>query len=100
MGKLSRLRDSLSYKQLRLRKWTTPIHWAFGFFCDFLIFAFGILAGWGMMGMFAGFEVWNDKCDGSKQGAMDWWEAFLMFCIGKIPLAVLHCLSIIVIGWY
>jgi len=104
MGKLkdslNKLELILSHKELRLRKWTTPIHWAFGFFCDYLIFSFGILAGWGMMGMFAGFEAWNDKCDGGRQGAKDWWEAFLMFCIGKIPLAILHCLGIITIRWF
>ncbi|GAI45569.1 unnamed protein product, partial [marine sediment metagenome] len=66
----------------------------------FFMYAFGILAGWGMMGMFAGMEKWNDDCEGTKQGCADWWEAFLTFCIGQGVLALLHCLDIITVGWY
>jgi len=84
---------------LQVRKNTTPVHWAFGFLCDFLILTFGILAGWGMMGMFAGMEAWNDYCDGTRQGCMDWWESFLTFCIGQGILALLHYLNIITIRW-
>lgn len=101
-AKIDRLGTFLSYKELRLRKWTTPIHWLFGFLCDFLIYTFGILAGWGMMGIFGWWEKWNDYCDGTKQGSADWWESFLTFCIGQVVLALLSqkCLGIIVIGWY
>lgn len=85
---------------LWIRKNTTPVHWAYGFFCDFLIYALGILAGWGMMAAFGGLEAWDDYCEGSRQGCRDWWESFLTFCIGKGVLALLHCLGIISIGWY
>jgi len=102
MSRINKLAKKLEAagEWLWLRKKTTPVHWAYGFFCDFLIYAFGILAGWGMMGAFGLFEAWNDHCEGTKGGFRDWWEAFLMFCIGKGILALLHCLGIISIGWY
>jgi len=84
---------------LELRKHTTPIHWIYGGLCAFVMLPFGILAGWGMMGIFAGMEYWNDYCDGTKQGCDDWWESFVAFCIGFGVLGVLHYLGIIAIGW-
>ena len=99
-NRLDRLGVLLSHKELRLRKWTTPIHWAFGFLCCYLTYVFGILVGWGMMGAFGGWEKWNDDCDGSKQGAMDWWESFLAYCVGLTILAILHDLEVVNIGWF
>ena len=84
---------------IEVRKNTTPVHWAYGFLCAFLMFPFGILAGWGMMGIFAGMEYWNDYCEGTKQGCADWWESFVTFCIGFGVLGLLHCFGIITIGW-
>jgi len=84
---------------LQVRKNTTPVHWLFGFLCVFIILSFGILAGWGMMAMFAGLEWWNDYCEGTKQGCADWWESFLTFCIGFGVLALLNYLGVITIRW-
>jgi hypothetical protein len=91
---------NLVVRWLWLRKNTTPVHWTYGLACSFLIYAFGILAGWGMMGVFAGMEVWNDKCDGTNQGYKDWWESFATFFPGQCVLALLSCLAIITIRWY
>lgn len=99
MGKLSRLRDSLSYEQLRLRKWTTLIHWVFGVICG-VVAVQCFPAGITLLLMFAGFEAWNDWCDCSKRGAADWWESFLTFCIVFSVAIILHIAGIITIGWW
>jgi hypothetical protein len=100
MTRLDRLAVLLSHKEMKLRKRTTPVHWAFGFLCCYLTYKFGILAGWGMMGIFGVWEHWNDVCDGSKQGAFDWWESFLTYCVGMVILAFLDDLKIVSIGWF
>jgi len=84
---------------IELRKNTTPVHWLYGLLCAFLMLSWGILAGWGMMGIFALWEAWNDYCDESKGGAYDFWESFLTFCIGQGILALLSYLGIVSIGW-
>lgn len=83
--------------RFKIRKKTTPVHWIFGFLCTFLIFVFGFPAGWTLMGVFAGMEIWNDYCDGTREGCADWWESFLTFTIGQGILALLHCLGIITV---
>lgn len=100
IDKIDKLRVYLSYKELRLRKWTTPIHWAYGLYCCFMIYEFGILAGWGLMAMFAGMELWNDRCEGTKQGCADWWEGFVTFIPGHGVLGILHGLTIITVTWF
>ena len=84
---------------LELRKDTTPAHWAFGFLCSGIILAFGLLAGFAMTGLFLHWEKWNDKCDGTNQGAMDYWESFLTLSIGFVPLTILQLLGYTDISW-
>ena len=85
---------------LLLRKYTTPVHWLYGIYCAFLILSFGLLAGWGMMGIFALWEHWNDKNQRTHEGAMDWWESFFIFCIGQGILAILNYLGMITVRWW
>ena len=85
---------------IEVRKHTTPVHWVYGLLCAFLMLPWGILAGWGMMGMFAGLELWNDYCENKKEGCTDFWEAFLTFCVGQGILALLSYLGIVLIRWY
>lgn len=83
----------------KLRKDTTPAHWIFGGFCGGIsIVCFW--AGFALMGMFAIFERWNDMCDGSLQGAMDWWEAFLLYCIVFFTGFIMSLFGVIEIGWW
>lgn len=85
---------------LEVRKETTPAHWAFGgFLCNFAIVAFGLLAGFLLMGIFGIMEYWNDWCDGTREGCADFWEAFWMFCMGFGIVCLFQCLSFIQIGW-
>ena len=83
----------------KLRKWTVPIHWAFGFFCAWLAWQFfpaGIL----LLVIFAGWEVWNDWAEGTREGCQDWHESFITFCPGFGVELILHCVGIITIRWW
>lgn len=84
---------------LRLRKKTVVAHWLFGALCAGFSAVF-FPAGFLLMGVFAGWEKWNDKCDGSHDGAQDWWDAFLIFCIGLTVLLILHFCGKASIKWY
>jgi hypothetical protein len=83
----------------KLRKPTVPAHWAFGILCA-VIFVHCWPAAVVMMLLFAMFEWWNDKCDHSHQGAMDWWDSFLTFCIGTAVALILHGAGLITIRWW
>lgn len=85
-------------KWLRLRKNSVIAHWLFGGLCAGFSAAF-FPAGLILMGIFAGWEWWNDKCDGSDEGAMDWWDAFLTFCIGLTVILVLYFCGKMTIKW-
>jgi hypothetical protein len=76
---------------LWLRKNTTPAHWGLGALCAALSYLF-FPAGFLLLAVFGVWEHWNDVSENTKQGFMDWWESFLVFCIG---LAVLVILSFI-----
>lgn len=84
---------------LWLRKKTVIAHWLFGGLCAAFSAAF-FPAGFLLMGVFAGFELWNDKCDGSDEGAQDWWDAFLVFCIGLTVILILYFCGRMAIRWY
>ena len=90
---------------IKLRKNTTPVHWAFGFLCAYFMVAFGLLFSLIMMGIMAGDQVWNDweekanKPGYKPSGCTDWWESWLTYCIGAGVVALLHHLSIVSVGW-
>lgn len=84
---------------LRLRKNTVIAHWLFGGICAAFSAAF-FPAGFLLMGVFGIWERWNDICDGSDEGAQDWWDAFLTFCIGLAVILILYFCDIMTITWY
>lgn len=84
---------------LRLKKKTVVAHWLFGALCAGFSAAY-FPAGFLMMGFFAHFEKWNDKCDGSHEGAQDWWDGFLIFCVGLTLILILHFCGRMEIRWY
>lgn len=86
-------------KWFKLRKDTTPAHWTFGGFCGGIsIVCFWV--GFALMIMFALFEWWNDKCGHTQQGDVDWWEAFLFYCIVFFTGFIISLFGIIRIGWW
>lgn len=83
----------------KLRKWTVPIHWAFGLFCAWLAWQF-FPAGALLLGIFAGWEWWNDWAERTRWGYLDWHESFITFCLGFVVELILHCIGIITIRWW
>ena len=84
---------------LKLRKKTTVVHLIYGALCAGFsaeYFPAGVL----LLLVFAGFEAWNDHCNGTKEGCDDWWEAFLIFSIGLTVLLILQFIGKCSIRWY
>lgn len=84
---------------LRLRKKSVVAHWLFGGLCAGLSAAF-FPAGFLLMFVFAVWEWWNDRNHGTHEGDIDWWDAFLIFCIGLTVILTLHLCGEILIRWY
>jgi uncharacterized membrane protein YesL len=82
-----------------LRKNTTPAHWTFGSFCGGISLVC-FPAGLALMCIFGWWEKWNDKCEGTKSGFMDWWEAFLPYCILFFAGFVISLFGVFNIGWW
>jgi hypothetical protein len=89
---------------VKLRKWTTSVHWAFGLLCGVvssLFFPGGIV----LLAIFAGNQIWNDKEEKSRNkeyirtGCTDWWESFLVFCIVFTIAVILDLADAISIRW-
>jgi len=83
---------------IALRKWTTPVHWAFGVLCAVVAtqhFPAGIL----LLLVFAGNQIWNDWAENKKEGCTDWWESFLVFCIVFSVALILDLVGVISIRW-
>lgn len=96
--KQKRKLDALA-QWLWLRKDTTPAHWSFGALCAALSALF-FPAGFLLLGVFGIWEHWNDKCQGTHEGFMDWWEAFMVFCIGLAVLVILAFIGKIELIWH
>jgi len=84
---------------LRLRKKTTIVHFIYGALSAGFSAAF-FPAGFLLMGVFAGDEAWDDWCNGTREGEMDWWEAFLVFTVLIGVALVLHFCGIWTIRWW
>jgi len=84
---------------LRLRKKSVIAHWLYGLLCAIVAMMF-FPGGIALVVIFAGFEVWNDKCDGSHEGAQDWWDSFLVFCIGFSVIVILTLCGKVSIRWH
>jgi len=92
---------------LKLRKRTVVAHWLLGILCAVIAVLF-FPAGICLLVIFAGFEAWNDWCNNKNvtgcinkwEGAEDWWDSFLTFCIVFTVAVILHIIGIISIRWY
>jgi len=90
------MRYSLWFK---LRKWTVPAHWLFGVLCAVVATQY-FPAAIVLLSMFAAWEVWNDWCEDSKDGAADFWDAFFIFCIGLSVAVILNLVGVIGFKWH
>jgi len=84
---------------LRLRKNTVIAHWLYGLLCGIITMMY-FPAAITLLLIFAGWEAWNDKCDHSHDGALDWWDSFLVFCIAFTVIVILALCGIVSIRWY
>jgi len=84
---------------LKLRKPTVVAHWLVGAICA-AVFVRCWPAAAVLMLLFAMFEWWNDWCDRSRQGAMDWWDSLLIFFAGVAVAFILAELRVIAIRWW
>jgi hypothetical protein len=82
----------------RLRKKTVLAHWIYGLLCAYIAMKY-FPASLAMMGLFGGFERWNDKCSGSKEGAMDFWDGLLTYTVGFGVVLVLEGIGLLSIRW-
>lgn len=82
----------------KLRKYTVIAHWLYGLLCAYIGMKY-FPASLAMMGLFAGFERWNDWCDGSKEGANDWWDAVATYTIGFVIVLILEAIGLVTIRW-
>jgi len=108
-GFVSRVRKTLSYRELRLRKWTTPIHWFFGGVCGYILvkygYPIGVLIGAGFLVLFGVFEFWNDYCLKKRcpsylpEGDEDWWESFLVCFVVIVIYVMLDSIGIVSLNW-
>lgn len=82
----------------KLRKYTVIAHWFYGLLCAYIAIKY-FPASLAMMGAFAGFEHWNDKCDETKEGAADWWDALVTYTIGFGIVLILEAIGLVTIRW-
>ena len=87
-----------------LRKWTTPVHWAFGVLCGAIAIQF-FPAGLALLAISAGNQIWNDyeekfhKPNYLPTGCADWWEGFLTFCITMTVAVILSWCKVLTINY-
>lgn len=82
-----------------LRKKTTVVHWLYGVLCAGLSWLF-FPSGFAMMCLFGWWEKWNDECEDTKEGFMDWWESFFTYCICIAIIWLLTVIGMTNIRWY
>jgi hypothetical protein len=102
---LSRYREKYSL-YLKLRKWTVPIHWAYGAICAVFFVDCWPLA-LALMIIFAMWEWWNDKNLKEnlgkvykKEGDQDWWESLVTFIPGIFLARILDWIGLLTIRWW
>jgi len=84
---------------LRLRKNTVVAHWLYGLFCALVSWQF-FPGGLIFLYIFERLERWNDQCDGTTEGAMDWWDSFVVKIGAFAIILILHFVGILTIRWY
>jgi hypothetical protein len=80
----------------KLRKWTTPIHFLFGFLCAALIPYYPV-ASIALLAGFAFDEWWDYKNaddEPDHESEKDWWEGLCAFAIGMGIVLLLTWLKV------
>ena len=76
-------------KFVYFRKWTIIAHWFYGALCAYLL-TVCIPLSIALLVLFGIWERWSDSCDGGREGAMDWWDAFVVFIAGLVLILILR----------
>ena len=86
--------------KIKLRKWTTPIHWLYGTGCV-LAAVKCFPASLALLLFLALWEIWDDYCHPEKEswGCDDFLEAFAVFASGFLVVLILDYASVLSIGW-
>lgn len=88
--------NSTRYK---LRKWTVPAHWGFGVLLVVIAVLF-FPASIVLLILFGVWERWNDEAEGTKDGCTDWWDSWVVYCIGLGVAGILDLTGKIEIRWW
>lgn len=87
-----------------LRKQTVIAHWVYGAICAYLLTQSAILS----LILMAGFGLWEWWNDGDmlsrdsgylSEGALDWWDAFVVFISGLVLILILSPFGITTLKW-
>ena len=90
---------------LKIRKGSVISHWLLGILFSVLAvlwFPSAII----MLLLFALLEWWNDKEQIARnpnylpEGCTDWWDSFVVFCVGLSIDVILNLAKVISIRWY
>lgn len=87
-----------------IRKATVIAHWFYGAICAYLLTVCVPLS-FILLAIFGVWEFWQDynmlQCDSeySPEGAMDWWDAFVVFISGLVLILTLSPFGITALKW-
>ena len=84
--------------KLKLRKWTSLIHYIYGAGCVFLAVKC-FPASLSLILLFALYEYWDDHRARDSEGVDDFWEAFAVYSIGLLIALILDYAGILSISW-
>ena len=87
--------------KIKLRKWTSLIHFLYGAGCVLLAVKC-FPASLSLMLLFALYEYWDDYAHSmarDSEGADDWWEAFVVYSVGLLIVLILDYAGVLSIGW-
>ena len=87
--------------KLKLRKWTSPIHFLYGAGCA-LMAVRCFPASVALILLFALYEYWDDYAHSrvrDSEGVDDFWEAFAFYSIGLLIVLILDYAGVLSIGW-
>lgn len=82
----------------RVRKKSVLAHWLYGVLCAIVALQF-FPACLALLVVFGVMEWWNDWAENAREGCSDWWDAFLVFCIGFGVILFLDLLGKVNIRW-
>ena len=87
--------------KLKLRKWTSPIHFLYGIGCVLVAIKF-FPASFALILLFALYEYWDDYAHSmarDSEGVDDFWEAFAVYSVGLLIALILDYAGILSISW-